>query len=75
MAIRDFFFTDHAKGRMRQRTISERDVERALDKPEMSYPGRHGETNLVSTIDGRRIRICYVMAGNRKKIITVIQIA
>jgi hypothetical protein len=53
MASKDYFLTDHAKDRMRQRKISEDDTESIFKNPEMSYPGRHGETSVVGAIKGR----------------------
>jgi Domain of unknown function (DUF4258) len=71
MPPRDYILTEHAKDRMRDRGISESDLESVLMEAEIKHPGPHGDINLIRTIKGRKIKISYIMDGGKKKIITV----
>jgi hypothetical protein len=71
MPPKDYILTEHAKDRMRDRGISESDLELVLMEAEIKHPGPRGDINLIRTIKGRKIKISYVMDGKKKKIITV----
>ena len=71
MKIIEYFFTAHARDRMRQRYISAEEVRLALDKPDLSYPGTKGDMSYIKSINGRQIRVVTV-GEELRKIITVI---
>ena len=71
MPQKDYILTDHAKERMRDRGISESDLESVLKDAEIKHPGPHGDINMIKTINKRRIKVSYVVEGKKKKIITV----
>jgi len=73
MSRKEYVLTNHAVSRMKERKISEEDINAVLDSPEITYPGKRGETNVIKTIKkGRRIRVTYVTEGNKIIIITAI---
>jgi len=45
MINKDYILTDHAKQRMKERSISVKDLEIALECPDISYKGKRGEIN------------------------------
>jgi hypothetical protein len=71
MSQKDYILTDHAKERMRDRGISESDLELVLGDPEIKHPGPYGDINVIKTINGRKIKVSYVIDKKKKKIITV----
>ena len=75
MPLKDYILIEHAKDRMRDRGISEDDLELVLMEAEIKHPGLRGDINLIKTIKGRKIKISYVMDGKKKKIITVIVVS
>jgi hypothetical protein len=71
MINKGYILTDHAKQRMKERNISPRDLEIALESPDISYIGKQGEINVVKEIGkGKKIRVVYVFEGMKKIIIT-----
>lgn len=71
MIRKDYILTTHAKSRMKERNISEKELEDVLKSPDISYPGRRGETNIVKEVDkGKKVRVTYVKKKNIKIIIT-----
>lgn len=72
MCRKDYIFTNHAKERMKERKLTEEEIEEVFKNPEYSYPEAKGETNLVKTIKGKKIRIVYREKPARKIIITVL---
>lgn len=71
MINKDYILTDHAKQRMEERNISVKDLKDALECPDISYAGKHGEINVVKEIEkDKKIRVVYVLKGNKKIIIT-----
>jgi hypothetical protein len=68
-----YYFTCHAEQRLKQRNIREEDIERVLNDPDSSYPGKQGELNLLKEFpDGKRLRVVVKHEKNRTKIITAI---
>ena len=56
---------------MEERNISVKDLKDALECPDISYAGKHGEINVVKEIEkDKKIRVVYVLKGNKKIIIT-----
>ena len=47
MINKDYILTDHAKQRMKERSISIKDLEVALEYPDISYKGKQEEINVV----------------------------
>lgn len=45
----------HAKRRMKERGISEAEVQAVLEKPDTEYPGNLGRTVAERTFEGRRL--------------------
>jgi len=72
MSQKDYILTNHVKERMKERGITEEEIEKVLKKPEYSYPGTKGEKNKVKTINGKKIRVVYKERPRRKIIITVL---
>jgi len=68
-----YFLTSHAEQRLKHRSIEKEEIERALDDPDYSYPGKQGELNLVKELSvGRKIRVVVKHERDRIKIITAI---
>jgi len=75
MIIKDYILTNHAKLRMKERNISEKELERVLESPDISYPGRCGETNVAKEVEkGKNVRVAYVVKKKKKIIITAMLI-
>ena len=71
MIIKEYILTDHAKQRMKERSISDKDLKDALECPDISYTGKQGEINVVKEIGKeKKIRVVYVLKGKKKIIIT-----
>jgi hypothetical protein len=75
MSSKDYVLTNHAKDRMKDRGISEEELEMVLKDAEISHPGPRGDINLIKTISGRKIKVAYIQERKRKKIITVMVIS
>lgn len=70
-----YILTRHAKERMRERNISEKEVEKALRNPDINYPGKSGEINIIKQIkEDKKIRVVYREEKMLKIIITAIVI-
>ena len=75
MIIKDYILTNHAKLRMKERNISEKELERVLESPDISCPGRRGETNVAKEVEkGKNVRVTYVVKKKKKIIITAMLI-
>lgn len=73
MIIKDYILTNHAKLRMKERNISEEELREALESPDISYPGKRGEVNVVKEIKiGKKVRVTDVVERKKKIIITAI---
>jgi len=72
MIKKEYLLTNHAKSRMKERNISEKELEDALRFPDISYPGKRGETNIIKEVGkGKKVRVIYIKEVNKKIIITV----
>lgn len=70
-----YILTRHAEERMRERNISEKEVEKALRNPDINYPGKRGEINIIKQIkEDKKIRVVYREEKMLKIIITAIVI-
>jgi len=68
-----YFLTSHAEQRLIHRSINKEEIEKVLDNPDYSYPGRQGELNLVKELSiGRKIRVVVKHEKEKMKIITAI---
>ena len=67
-------FSNHAKIRCRQRKISQLIVKQIIQKPEISYPGKSGERNVIAKIKKMKVRVVFFEEKNCVKIITVIRL-
>lgn len=75
MITKDYILTNHAKLRMKERNISEKELERVLESPDISYPVRRGETNVAKEVEkGKNVRVTYVVKKKKKIIITAMLI-
>ncbi len=72
MVQKDYVLTNHAKKRMKERGITEKEIKKVLKNPDYSYPGAKGEKNLIKKINGKKIRVVYRESPRRKIIITVL---
>ncbi len=76
MIRKDYILTNHAKLRMKERNISEKELEEVLKYADISYPGRRGVTNVIKEIKrGRKVRVTYVVERKKKIIITAMLIS
>jgi hypothetical protein len=74
MIKKDYILMNHAKQRMKERKISVKDLEMALECPDISYKGKLGEINVVKEIGkGKKIRAIYVFDREKKIIITAMR--
>ena len=70
-----YILTRHAKERIKERDISTVDVKKALEHPDMTYPGKRGELNIIKQIkEDKKIRIVCKDEKTTKIIITAIVI-
>jgi len=68
-----YFLTYHAEQRIKQRFLKKEEIEKVLNDPDYSYPGKQGELNLVKELsEGRKIRVVVRSDKNKMKIITAI---
>ncbi len=75
MINKDIVITNHAKSRMKERDISEKELEEVMKSPDISYPGRREEINIVKEVErGKKVRVTYVKERNKKIIITAMVI-
>jgi hypothetical protein len=75
MINKGIVMTNHAKSRMKERDISEKELEEVIKSPDISYPGRRGEINIVKEVEGgKKVRVTYVKDRNKKIIITAMVI-
>jgi len=75
MITKDYILTKHAKSRMKERNISEKELKEVLKSPDISYPGKRGETNIVKEVEkGKKVRVTYVIQKNKRIIITAMLI-
>ena len=66
MINKDYVLTSHARQRLHERNISIKDVEIALECPDISYEGKHWEVNVIKEIGkAKKLRVVYVQ--KRKK--------
>ena len=71
MNSRKHILTQHLKDRVKERGISQDELDAVLDSPDMRYPGKKGETNLVKTVaTGRKIRVVCKEGRDKIKVIT-----
>lgn len=64
-------YTAHARDRMRQRQISEGEVETVLADHHTSYPDREGNLIMIGHPGGRRVKVVIAKDSNPPRIITV----
>ncbi|GAI85957.1 unnamed protein product [marine sediment metagenome] len=66
-----YYYTDHARKRMRERSVTKAEIEYCLNNYEFSYTDKKGNPNyIIKTASGRRIKVV-VAKDNSKRIITV----
>ena len=71
MTNKDYVLTSHARQRFHERKISIKDLEIALECPDISYEGKRGEINITKEIRrDRKLRAVYVQKGKKIVIIT-----
>ena len=69
----NYYLTFHAEQRLIQRSIKIEEIEKALNDPDYSYPGKQGELNFVKELSkGRKIRVVAEQDKEKIKIITAI---
>ncbi len=61
----------HAKKRMKDRKVSQEEVEIAMDNPDFSQPGVKKRTNVFKFVSGRYLRVTYKEESDHILIITV----
>jgi len=65
--------TKHTTKRMRDRNISINEVEKVMADPDIVYPGKRGEINIVKRVKkDKKIRLVYIEEKKLKIIITAI---
>jgi len=71
LSKKDYKLTKHAIKRMRYRNISINEVERVMADPDIVYPGKRGEINIIKQVKkDKKIRIVYIEEKKIKIIIT-----
>lgn len=65
-------YTDHARDRMRERNVTESEVEEVLRKADITYPGKRGKTNYQGTVKDRRIRVTVKETSKDQIVVTVV---
>jgi len=69
----NYYLTMHAEQRLVQRSIKKEELERALNDPDYSYPGKQGGLNFVKEVSkGRKIRVVAKQDKEKVKIITAV---
>jgi hypothetical protein len=56
-----YILTRHAKERMRERNISQKEVEKALRNPDINYPGKSGEINIIKQIKEDKKNVWFIV--------------
>lgn len=64
-------YWDHARKRMRERNISEAEVEAVLANPEITRPGRDGRTIHTAHPNGRFIKVVIDERKTPSEVVTV----
>jgi hypothetical protein len=68
---KDYKLTKHAIKRMIDRNISINEVEKVIADPDIVYPGKRGEINIVKRVKkDKKIRLVYIEEKKLKIIIT-----
>ena len=68
----DIVYSDHAKKRLRQRGITELEVEHVLSYASYKMKSFEGRKTAVGEINNRKIKVVFVEKENFIKVITVI---
>ncbi len=68
----DIVYSDHSRKRLKQRGISELEIEHILKHPHYVKKSFEGRKYAVGEVNNRQIKIVYVESENYIKIITVI---
>jgi hypothetical protein len=64
-------FDRHAKKRMKDRKISQEEVENTMNDPDFSEPSVKGRTNMVKLVSGRYLRVTCKEGPEHVLVITV----
>ncbi len=71
MNKKEYKLTKHAIKRMRDRNISINGMEKVIADPDIVYPGKRGEINIVKRVKkDKKIRLVYIEEKRLKIIIT-----
>ena len=71
MNKKEYKLTKHAIKRMRDRNISINEMEKVIADPDIVYPGKRGEINIVKRVKkDKKIRLVYIEEKRLKIIIT-----
>ncbi len=71
----DYCLTAHAKARMQERGITDKEVASVLKDPDITFPGLHGDINMIKTINGRKTKIAWIMDSQTKRILTAMVVS
>ena len=66
----EFIFTDHAKKRMRERSVSEATVKSAIDKPDILQETILNRKIAIKLLEEKRLEVVYVKEGHKIIVIT-----
>lgn len=58
-------YTEHARDQMKERHISEGEVEACWEDHLTDYPDKNGNPNYIGNVKGRRIKVVVSKADNR----------
>lgn len=64
-------YTEHALSRMRQRKISERTVEDALERPDFSFVTRGVRVAVLRRYGDRFLKVIYEKSNDKIRVVTV----
>ena len=65
-------YSDHARRRMRQRAISEQDIESVVADPDIEHTDENGNPCYVGYPGGRRLRVVIARGSNPRVVKTAI---
>lgn len=65
-------YWDHARLRMRQRRITEAEIEHVLANPDIEYPGNTPDRRVyIGHPNGRYIKVVFVLGSDPTEVVTV----
>lgn len=70
--MKPIIFDRHAKKRMKERDVTEIEVQSVIETPDYSEPSVKGRINRFKFVNGRSLRVTFKDESNRILVITVV---